>query len=560
MTAPTMQSLVLARREDDSTGLRVDDVTTSWADLVASSRHRARWMAGLAAGDKAVPHVGVLMHNGPEYVQLLVGAALSGAVVVGLNPTRTGLQLQRDTEHTACDVVVTDAAHRPVVGDAGVSVPILQAGTEEWREVLASAGQAVEHPGADPADPTAPYVLILTSGTTSAPKAVVCSTGKIASQGSVIPHLVGLTSEDTTYLAMPLFHSNAVIAGFAPTLAVGATMALAPKFSASSFLDDVRRYGATYANYVGQPLSYVLAQPARPDDADNPLRVLFGNEAAPADIRRFAERFDCKVIDAYGSTEGGIAILRTDETPPDALGVGIGDIAVLDPMGKECPVAKIDEDGTLLNAGEAVGELVNRDGAGAFEGYWNNDEAVAERLADGYYHSGDLGYRDADGFLYFAGRMGDWLRVGGENFAVAPVQRVLVRHPHVIEAVVVGVPDAVAGDQVLAVLVVDGRVTADEFASWMAGQPDLPVRWRPRYVRFVADLPRTGTGKIRRGEVAAAAWHPAGTMVAEGSSYRLLTTEDRATLRAAFASAGRARLHPDPAPAPESAPEPSESS
>jgi fatty-acyl-CoA synthase len=348
---------------------------------------------------------------------------------------------------------------------------------------------------------------------------------------------------------MPLFHSNAIIAGLAPTVAVAATIALAPRFSASTFLDDVRRYGATYAHYVGTPLSYVLAQPLRPDDADNPLRVVFGNEAAPADIRRFAERFDCKVIDAYGSTEGGISILRTDQTPPTALGVGIGDIAVLQPDGRECAVAAVDESGRLTNPEEAIGEIVNRDGAGAFEGYWDNDDAVAERLEGGYYHSGDLGYRDADGFLYFAGRMDDWLRVGGENFAVAPVQRILSSHPDVIEAVVLGVPDAVAGDQVLGVLVAGVALVADErwvdeLAAWMCERSDLPDRWMPRYLRVVDDLPRTGTGKVQRARMRAEAWLPEGTLIRDGDAYRPMTDHDRDDLQRRFEQAGRPHLLP----------------
>jgi fatty-acyl-CoA synthase len=294
-------------------------------------------------------------------------------------------------------------------------------------------------------------------------------------------------------------------------------------------------------------MSYVLAQPVRGDDADNPLRVLFGNEAAPADIGRFAERFDCRVIDAYGSTEGGISILRTDQTPPTALGIGIGDVAVLHPEGRECAVAEFDESGRLANPEEAVGELVNRDGAGGFEGYWDNDDAESERLAGGHYHSGDLGYRDADGFLYFAGRMDDWLRVGGENFAVAPIQRALLDHPDVVEVVVLGVPDAVAGDQVLAVVVTrpgssEGFVV--DLMAWMRDQAGLPDRWTPRHLRVVDDLPRTGTGKVQRARIRTEAWLTDGTWVRDGDACRPMTGQDRDELRQRFEQAGRAHLLP----------------
>ena len=133
------------------------------------------------------------------------------------------------------------------------------------------------------------------------------------------------------YVSMPMFHSNAIMAGWAVGLAAGATIALRRRFSASGFLPDVRAFGATYANYVGKPLSYVLATPERADDADNPLRIAYGNEGAPADLARFAERFGCTVIDGFGSTEGGVAISRAPGTPPGALGRLADGVAVLHP-------------------------------------------------------------------------------------------------------------------------------------------------------------------------------------------------------------------------------------
>ena len=197
---------------------------------------------------------------------------------------------------------------------------------------------------------------------------------------------------------MPLFHSNAVMAGWAPALHCGATMALCEKFSASRLLEDVRRYGATYLNYVGKPLSYVMATPEQPDDHDNPLRLAFGNEAGDRDIAGFARRFDCTVVDGFGSTENAVVISRIPGTPPGALGVPLEGILVLDPeTGQECPRAEFDEDGRVTNPDEATGELVNTTGTGQFAGYYNDEAATAERMRDGMYWSGDLAYRDAGG-------------------------------------------------------------------------------------------------------------------------------------------------------------------
>ena len=136
-------------------------------------------------------------------------------------------------------------------------------------------------------------MLIFTSGTSGDPKAVNVTQAKVAYPGQFLSERFGLGPADVAYLSMPMFHSNAIMAGWGPALAAGATIALARRFSASGFLPDVRRHGATYANYVGKPLTYIMATPEQPDDADNPLRLVFGNEANDRDIAGFGRRFGC---------------------------------------------------------------------------------------------------------------------------------------------------------------------------------------------------------------------------------------------------------------------------
>jgi fatty-acyl-CoA synthase len=310
--------------------------------------------------------------------------------------------------------------------------------------------------------------------------------------------MMGIGPDDVGYVCMPLFHSNAVQVGWAPSLVTPCAVGLGRRFSASRWLGDVRRYGATYFNYTGKPLAYLLAQPEQPDDADNPLRVAFGNEGSPEIVDSFSRRFDVEVIDAYGATEGGVAVNRDADMPPGALGRSPAHVQVVDDDGNEKPPAELDERGRVLNAEASVGEIVNTQGVGPFEGYYNNDGATATTTRFGWYWSGDLGYKDAQGFLYFAGRNADWIRVDGENFPAGPIEEALRKAPGVVLAAVYGVPDDQAGDQVMVGLVVadDRAFDRAEFARWLDSQAAIGPKWRPRYVRILRDPPTTGTNKI----------------------------------------------------------------
>ena len=463
--------------EIDDRGVYFEDSFVSWRDHIAAGAALGAALRARLDPDKP-PHVGVLLGNTPFFSTVLVAAALTGLVPVGLNPTRRGEALQRDVEHADCQLVLTD-------NTAGVDVAgAIDVESSSWAEELARyAGTPVAFRKADPDEL---FMLIFTSGTSGDPKAVRCTQWKAAFPGVLLSQRFGLGPSDVCYLSMPLFHSNAVMAGWSVAVAARASIALRRRFSASGFFADVRRFGATYANYVGKPLSYVLATPPQPDDADNPLRVLYGNEGAPRDLERFAQRFGCTVVDAFGSTEGGVAIARTPDTPAGALGPLVDGNAIIDvDTGELCPPG-------------VVGELVNTSGRGQFRGYYRDPDAEAQRMAGGIYHTGDLAYRDEAGFAYFAGRLGDWMRVDGENLGTAPIERILLRHNDVAHVAVYPIPDPAVGDQVMAALVLTRGATfdADGFRAFLAEQPDLgPKQW-PSYVRVTEELPRTETFKV----------------------------------------------------------------
>jgi fatty-acyl-CoA synthase len=234
--------------------------------------------------------------------------------------------------------------------------------------------------------------------------------------------------------------------------------------------------------------------------------------------------------------------------PKDALGVpqaGL-DAAIVDPAtGTECAIARFDADGRLVNGADAIGEIVGRNVVDRFEGYYNNPEAEAERTRNGWYWSGDLGYRDADGVFYFAGRAGEWLRVDSENFATAPVERILARFPGANGVAVYPVPDArTADDQVMATVELDAAATfdPDAFGAFLAAQPDLGTKWAPRYVR-VGPLPVGATNKVDKRPLRSERWNtddPVFWRPGPALEYRRLTADDVAALEAQFREFGRA--------------------
>ncbi len=586
----TIRDAVLARADDTSVAILFEDQSWTYKEYVAQCCLAAQFLlsqreaalpeptaakssepAASAPASSAAPfHVGALLDNGPDFAVLLGAVALCGATLVGINPTRRGHELARDITHTQCQIIITEKKYRgllePALAElraapateppATAPVPaVFEVDTPVWH---ANQIARDEPPAADPSvpsaaqppeveiDPAAPYLLLFTSGTTGDPKAAICSQRRIARIASVIAQTQQLTADDVCYQCMPMFHSNALLAGWAPCLVAGATAAFRRRFSASNWLGDIRKFGATYFNYVGKPLTYILATPAKPDDADNPLRRVFGNEGAPHDLERFSARFGVATQDSYGSTEGAFGISRTPDTPPGALGRADEQTKIFDPeTGQECPAAVFGADGSLANADEAIGEIVHLRAAGDFEGYWNNAEADRERTHDGIYWSGDLGYRDADGMFYFAGRNYDWLRVDGENFAAAPVERILERFADIDVAAVYAVPNSDVGDDVMAAVIHRPGAEFDpqRFTDFLAAQGDLGTKWAPKYVRWARDLPKTETMKILKRVLRSERWECADEVwLRDGAGYRLLQDTDTAAIRQEFAARGRAQL------------------
>ncbi|TMK54426.1 MAG: acyl-CoA synthetase [Actinobacteria bacterium] len=542
---PAADAAALLRRNATDPGLRdrpavkFDDRVWTHAEFVGEAHRWANLFHARKPKGRAL-HVGVLLDNTPDYLFALAGAALSGSAIVGVNPTRRGEHLLRDIEHTDCGLVITEPCHAPLLEPITDRLPatLMSHRYSDAHQTSICMGGDIDDAlsavdgrdaGIEPGPGTL-WALILTSGTSDAPKAVICTQRRLLVTGSRISIILQLDADDVGYLCMPLFHSNSLMVGWATSIVVAASVGLARRFSASRWLVDIRRYGTTYWNYTGKPIAYIMATPERP---------------------AFARRFDVDVIDVYGATEGGVHVHREVGDRAGALGLVGENVKVVDEQGNERALARFDAAGRLVNADECVGEIVNVSGAGPFEGYYNNPDANERTLRFGWYWTGDLGYLDGDRYLYFAGRNAEWVRVDGENFPAQPIENAIARHPDVIVAAVYGVPDDQAGDQVMVGIVLSDGATFDPagFAHWLDAQETIGPKWRPRYVRLLRDVPTTGTNKIIKRALAhqkIRSDRTGGDAVyvrgRRDDGYRRFTRDDEAALRASFEQHGRERF------------------
>lgn len=548
----TFAEIVLARVGDPAVGLRFEDRSWTWAEIVRESAERAALLGSLVPPAGRQVHVGVLLENVPDFVFWIGAGALAGAVVVGINSSRSGPELAQDIRHADVDLIVTESRLGHLVRGHDHGVPherVLDVDDPAYGELLRPfRGSRLPEARPEPADIA---LLLFSSGSTGTPKAVLVGQGRLARLTEAIVGRIEMARDSVTYLTMPLFHGNAVMMNLVPAMATGATVGMVRRFSASRFSDDVHRFGATYVNYVGRALSYVLSRPEDPRDRTSTLRLAYGTEASEADIARFSERFGCRVQEGYGLSEGVFRINRTPDTPSGSLGrpAGDADVRVLDDAtGEECPRARFDDAGRLVDPA-AVGQLVAVGLAHTFEGYYKNPGAMAERVRGADFWSGDLAYRDKDGWFYFAGRSSDWLRVDSENFAAAQVERVLQRFPGVASAPVFAVPDPTTGDRVMCAVELWPGTSFDPgaFGAFLAAQPDMGAKWWPSYVRIVDRVPLTGSNKVNKAPLRRAAWNtadPVFTRVGRTEQYVALGADDRAALEAEFVAHGRGALLP----------------
>ena len=509
---PTTLPAVLEARAaltPDARFVHFDGAERTFAETLAHAERAAATLAalGVGRGDK----VALMLPNSLEFLDLWFGAALLGAVLVPVNTGLKGEGLRYVVEHSDAAVVAVDAplreAYETACGTGGPARRLLR-GTDApvagWEPLAAAlAGGHASAPRADvrPGDLAS---VLYTSGTTGPPKGVMNGHNAYPTAGfEFAQRHVRVRADDVLYTSLPLFHVNAQMLTTIGALVSGVPMVLAPRFSASGFFDDARARGATVFNYIGAMLTMLFKQPERPDDADNPLRLTVGG-AAPAELwPAFERRFGLDVLEIYGLTETATFCLGS---PPDDVRVGKLGVPV---SWAEVEVRR--PDGAVADPGEA-GEIAIRATRPdvLFQGYYKAPEATADAMAGGWFHSGDRGRRDADGYFVFLDRIKDTIRRRGENISSYEVERVVNSHPAVAESAAVGVPSDLGEEDVMIVVVARGEEAPDPAELVAFCEERLAAFMVPRYVRVRAALPKTATQRVQkfslRAEGAAGAW------------------------------------------------------
>ena len=524
----------------DRTLLVQDDRSWTYREYRDECVRLAHFLIGRieARGSSEPGHVAILLENHLELLSLLGGCGYAGLTLFGLNSGLRGPTLSGVLNQARPQLLVVDEKFLPNVEAVRDQLETLaeqdilvlptggSGGVPLERTLEAQVSASVGPPGI-PRDapvrevtPETNLMVIYTSGTTGLPKGINNSHFKLLAIGRAVSERLELGPEDRGYACMPLFHSNALFLGFQPAFAVGASMAIRVRFSARSFVTDIKRYGVSYWNYVGEPVHYILGAIEQEygvneekilaevaGDPDNRLRYAIGNGASPPDIDRFIHWLGMEdMFELYGSTEAAISTFRRKTDPRGSVGEITDDaVKILDPAGQECALAQVAEDGKLMNYAEAVGEICRvSEEASLFQGYFDNAEANEARYRAGVYHSGDLGHvRDFDGrrFLYFDGRTDDWIRKDGENFSAAQVARLVGEHPDVVLAAAYGVPCAVSDELVMVALKLRPGVQFSPkaffgFCESQVASGGMDPKWFPDFVRIVDDFLYTQTQKI----------------------------------------------------------------
>ncbi|WP_428339903.1 AMP-binding protein [Mycobacterium sp.] len=492
-----------AAEHPDRTCLKWESQSISYQQMFDDACRVAHSLAeiGIAKGDR----VAVMMATSPDWLRVWFGTVLLGGVLVPINSAHIGDGLLYQLNDSEAAAVIIDAefverveavAEKLSIKRVFVRGPVPDTSTLPQVESLDTlmSGTTASVPAVlvrieDPA------TILYTSGTTGPPKGCVLPHGQYVAAAFLHADHCGYDADTVIYTCLPLFHINAQIYSVLSALSASATLAMDQRFSASRFWDRLRAVGATAFNFVGSMAMSLWNQPPSPEDSDHNAAVAFG-VPIPLDIwGEWEERFGCKVVYAYGMTENALpAIFHHNETPVLPHLRGAAGKASL-----TTEVAIVDDRDNPVAAG-VTGEIVTRPRIPwtMMTEYWRKPQANIEAFRGCWFHTGDLGYVDSDGYLFYVDRKKDAVRRKGEMVSSWEVETAVGRFAAVEECAMVAVPSEMGEDEIMVVVVPRDGALLDPAELIEFCRDRIPKFQLPRYIRIVADLPMTATARVAK--------------------------------------------------------------
>jgi len=475
-----------------------EDRTVTFAEF---DRMTCRMANGLAVqGAEPGDGIAILMGNCPEYLAMFHGMPRGGFYSVPVNVSLKGEGLRHVLSNSDVKYLAVDDVLYREVAELGKPVGTIEKtfvrctrdttlpeGTQDFSVLLNARSDKPEYVMA----PGAISHMMYTSGTTGFPKGVVSRSQAGAVQGLRMLSSIIVKPDDILYTCLPLFHANALILTASWAMCGGVPFALDKKFSASRFWDSIRGYGCTQFNALGAMIPILMKQPEKPDDADNPVRLVI-SAACPANLwEPFEKRFGVKIWEAYGAVDGGGLIFNFGNAPVGSVGkpLGAGEWKL------------VDDEGNDVSPGE-VGEFVTKvpEESRGVE-YYKDPGASAEKVHGGWHHSGDLFYTDEESNLYFVDRKSDFMRRRGENISSFEVESIVEKHPAVAECAAFGVPSELGEEEVMLWVTVKPGMEVDLQDLIRHCAENMAYFMVPRYIDVVDEIPRTETMRVQKGDM-----------------------------------------------------------
>ena len=455
---------------------------------------------GVNHGDR----VCLFMPNAIEYLFCWFGLSELGAISVPINTAYRRDETAYILNNAEAVALVTDPSLADVAGAAADLAPSIRhrilrgdaPATEGWtlfRDAFDRAAPLADRPEVSPDDVS---MLVYTSGTTGNPKGVMVTHRMYAAAGQGFRHWTQATPDDRFFTCLPFYHANIQYYSTMGALASGATLVIVDRFSASRFWGQVREARATVVNFIGMMMPVLSKNEVQPDDADNTVRLFYGSPSFPPEfLQEFQQRFATDIIVGFGMTEtcyGTIEAIREDRRSGSS-----GRARQHPDLRFENTILIADAETGHHVGPNTVGEITIKNPA-VMPGYWRNEEQNRETLRDGWLYTGDLGWLDDDGFLYFVDRKKDIIRRRGENISSQEVENVIKSNPNVLDAAVVAVPSDLGEDEVKAYVTPRDGATVDpeQVVYWCAEH--LAYFKVPRYWEVRDELPRTPSLRVRK--------------------------------------------------------------